>query len=207
VNSVTVLKKSGSNATEVDMPESAIPTGEASADQAVPPAVLPDVSLIEGKQVPVLVATPESPADPVGVPANADRAWLWLRRGDQIFVWLMVVLLLTLLGIHWLRLSRWGRVPVELRSQKPREYFYTLDINTASWVEWAQLDGIGEKLARRIIADRDDRGPFRNPTDVGGVRGIGPKILEKIRPFLRGGTESPDPPRSLSTGVGQNEKS
>ncbi len=176
------------------MPESANPTGEASADQSVPPAVLPDVSLVEEKQVPASVATPESPADPKLVPANTEQAWLWLRRGDQIFVWLMVVLLLILLGIHWLRLSKWGRFPVELRSQKPREYFYTLDINTASWVEWAQLDGIGEKLARRIIANRDDHGPFRNPTDVGRVRGIGPKILEKIRPFLRGGTEPPDPP-------------
>lgn len=117
-------------------------------------------------------------------------AILWLRRGDLVIVWLLVVALLGLLGIHWLRLSRWARAPVELSSQQPREYYYSLDINTASWVEWAQLDGIGEKLARRIIADRDEKGPFRHPDDVSRVRGIGPKLLEQIRPFLKGGTAS-----------------
>jgi competence protein ComEA len=80
-------------------------------------------------------------------------------------------------------------VPVEVKSQKPREYHYSLDINTASWVEWAQLEGIGEKLAKRIVADRNERGPFRNPADVGRVRGIGPKTIERIKPFLRGGKE------------------
>ena len=119
-----------------------------------------------------------------------DRAVLWLRRGDQIVVGLLVASLLILLGIHWLRLSRWGSAPVELSSQQPREYYYSLDINSASWVEWAQLDGIGEKLAKRIVADRDERGPFRNPGDVNRVRGIGPKLLEKLKPFLRGGTEA-----------------
>lgn len=117
-------------------------------------------------------------------------AYLWLRRGDQVFVGLLVAMLLVLLGIHWLRLSRWGSAPVELSSLQPREYYYSLDINTASWVEWAQLDGIGEKLARRIVTDRDELGLFRNPDDVNRVRGIGPKLMERIRPFLRGGTEA-----------------
>lgn len=115
---------------------------------------------------------------------------MWLRRGDQVIVGLLVAMLLVLLGIHWLRLSRWGSAPVELSSLQPREYYYSLDINTASWVEWSQLDGIGEKLARRIVADRDERGLFRNPDDVNRVRGIGPKLMERIRPFLRGGTEA-----------------
>lgn len=119
-----------------------------------------------------------------------DPAFLWLRRGDQLVVSLLVIALLGLLGAHWLRLSRWGSDSVELSSLEPREYYYSLDINTASWVEWTQLDGIGETLARRIIADREERGPFRNPVDVGRVKGIGPKLLEKILPFLRGGTES-----------------
>lgn len=123
-------------------------------------------------------------------PDQDDRADLWLRRGDQLFVGLLVVALLGLLGIHWVRLSRWGSAPVELSSQRPREYYYSLDINSATWIEWTQLDGIGETLARRIIADREERGPFRNPADVSRVKGIGPKLLEKILPYLQGGTEA-----------------
>lgn len=115
---------------------------------------------------------------------------MWLRRGDQVFVGLLIALLLGLLGIHWVRLSRWGTAPVELSSQKPREYYYSLDINTASWVEWSQLDGIGETLARRIVADREERGLFHDPEEVNRVRGIGPKLMDRIRPFLRGGTDA-----------------
>ena len=176
------------------MPQSSDPSDEPLPDQREFRDVPSTMESTEAITASVTPATTESRKESSS--DGKERAWLWLRRSDQIFVWLMVVLLLILLGIHWLRLSKWGRTPVELSSQKPREYFYTLDINTASWVEWAQLDGIGEKLARRIIADREERGPFRNPADVGRVRGIGPKTLEKIRPFLRGGSDVSDPPAS-----------
>ncbi|MBS0203357.1 MAG: helix-hairpin-helix domain-containing protein [Planctomycetes bacterium] len=134
-------------------------------------------------------ATPE-PSAPLEIAAKSADAYLWLRRGDQVFVGLLIALLLGLLGIHWVRLSRWGTAPVELSSQKPREYYYSLDINTASWVEWSQLDGIGETLARRIVADREERGLFHDPEEVNRVRGIGPKLMDRIRPFLRGGTDA-----------------
>ena len=113
---------------------------------------------------------------------------LWLRRTDQIVVASLLIALVALLTIHWLRLSRWGTISIELTSQQPREYFYSLDINSASWVEWAQLDGIGEKLAKRIVANREEHGPFRDPNDVGRVRGIHAKQLESMKPFLRGGS-------------------
>lgn len=129
-------------------------------------------------------ATPPPAADPQAI----DSAPLWLRRTDQLVVGALLVALVVLMTIHWLRLSRWGSISVELTSQQPREYFYSLDINSASWVEWAQLDGIGEKLAKRIVADRDERGPFRDANDVGRVRGIHFKQLESMKPFLRGGS-------------------
>ena len=119
-----------------------------------------------------------------------DKPLLWLRTADRVVVTLLVLAFLTLIMISWLRLSRWGMADVEITSQQPRETFYSLDINSASWVEWAQLDGIGEKLARRIVNDRDERGPFQNPGDVGRVKGISPRLLETMKPFLRGGTES-----------------
>ena len=154
--------------------------GTKQAFPTLPPTLVPGADLESVSAAPL--TAPMHPA-PTG------QAFLWLRRGDQIVVWLLITALLILLGIHWLRLSRWGNAPVELRSQQPREYYYSLDINTASWVEWSQLDGIGEKLARRIVADRDEHGPFRNPADVSRVKGIGPKLMDKIGPFLKGGTE------------------
>lgn len=148
----------------------------------------PDVS----HDAPSVASPPETANTPTSpTPTDAqivESAPLWLRRTDQLVVGTLLVALVVLLTIHWLRLSRWGTVSIELTSQQPREYFYSLDINKASWVEWAQLDGIGEKLAKRIVADREERGPFRDASDIGRVRGIHAKQLESMKPFLRGGS-------------------
>ena len=158
----------------------------------VPPDIVPPdkAATVSTTEVAAQCAEPSSgSAAPLVVDRQAnDSAPLWLRRTDQIVVGTLLVALLVLLTIHWLRLSRWGSVSIEVTSHEPREYFYSLDINTASWVEWAQLDGIGEKLAKRIVADRDERGPFRDASDIGRVRGIHLKQLESMKPFLRGGT-------------------
>lgn len=52
-------------------------------------------------------------------------------------------------------------------------------INRANVQELQQLNGVGEKMANRIIQDRMLKGPFRKPSDLMRVNGIGPKFLEK----------------------------
>ncbi len=56
-----------------------------------------------------------------------------------------------------------------------------ININTASQAEIEALPGIGPTLAARIIEAR----PFTNPADLDRVKGIGPKMIEKITPYLR----------------------
>ena len=43
---------------------------------------------------------------------------------------------------------------------------------------------LGEALAKRIVADRDARGPFADIDDVQRVRGIGPAKFSSMRPHL-----------------------
>jgi competence protein ComEA len=62
-----------------------------------------------------------------------------------------------------------------------------LDINSASQEDLLLLPGIGETYARRIIRHREEHGPFRTVGQLRAVRGIGPKTLERIRPFIRVG--------------------
>ena len=92
---------------------------------------------------------------------SSDDVTLWLRRADQLLLgFLLIALMILLIAFRW-KLSGGFRTEIEIVNQQPREYYYSIDINKASWVEWAQLDGIGEKLARRIVQDRAERGPFQ----------------------------------------------
>ncbi len=95
-----------------------------------------------------------------------------------------------LLSLHVWRDRERQFTPVQV--VHPRgEYQFKVALNSATWVEWAQLDGIGEKLARRIVADREEHGAFRSTDDLLRVKGIGPKTLEKLRPYLTTDADSP----------------
>jgi competence protein ComEA len=52
-----------------------------------------------------------------------------------------------------------------------------ININTATVEELAQLKGVGEKTAEKIIQFREEHGLFKNVADLEQVKGIGPKIL------------------------------
>ncbi len=61
----------------------------------------------------------------------------------------------------------------------------SVNLNAASAVELAELPGIGEVLAARIIAWREKNGPFDRVDQVMAVSGIGPATYERIRPYVR----------------------
>lgn len=69
-----------------------------------------------------------------------------------------------------------------------------LDPDRASATEWERLPGIGPSLASRITADRAANGPFGSPEGLLRVRGIGPRTLERLRPFLRAAPVDSAPP-------------
>jgi competence protein ComEA len=59
-----------------------------------------------------------------------------------------------------------------------------VDINRASAEELDKLPGIGMAKAQTIIDDREKNGPFRSADDLLRVKGIGPKLLEKMKPSI-----------------------
>jgi competence protein ComEA len=58
---------------------------------------------------------------------------------------------------------------------------FVIDINRASWPEFAQLPGVGETLARRIVAHRQKWGEFTSVEQLGEIPGIGNKTLARMR--------------------------
>ena len=110
--------------------------------------------------------------------------WL-LRRSDQLAVAGLVVCALAATVGWWLWHGGHEGQLVEIDQAESVVARFSVDINTADWPELVQLPGIGETLAKRIIAVRAEDGPFSAHEDLLRINGIGLKKLESIRPYLR----------------------
>lgn len=63
-----------------------------------------------------------------------------------------------------------------------KEALASININTADVETLAhELNGIGQKRARAIVAYREQHGPFKSIDDLLNIKGIGKKILDKNR--------------------------
>jgi competence protein ComEA len=58
-----------------------------------------------------------------------------------------------------------------------------INVNTASVEELMRLPNVGPVTARSIVAAREAK-PFRSLADLDAVKGIGPKKLDQLRPFV-----------------------
>lgn len=61
---------------------------------------------------------------------------------------------------------------------------FPVDLNAASASELDALPGIGPVLASRIVERRAALGRFVNPEELLSVRGIGPRLFERLRPLV-----------------------
>jgi competence protein ComEA len=98
--------------------------------------------------------------------------------------WALMVLASMATHLAWQRWQAGGLVDVEKapRAQPPT---FFVDVNAAGIAELMLLPQIGETLASRIVDSREQEGPFGTLEELSRVRGIGPKTLEQIRPFVR----------------------
>ena len=62
-----------------------------------------------------------------------------------------------------------------------------VDLNKASTEALIGIPGIGKVMAERIVAWRDEHGPFRRVEDLMKVKGVGEKTFEKLRPYVKVG--------------------
>jgi DNA uptake protein ComE-like DNA-binding protein len=147
-------------------------------------------------------AAPPAPADPEDLAAEASPlspAEQAQRRLEATIAWRYAapafILLPLVLGLYLFS----DRMPVPAADQAgahARLLSGQLNPNTATWAELAMLPRIGETLARRIVAYREEQlraqpagsaepGPvFRCLEDLDAVPGIGPRTLEAIGPYL-----------------------
>jgi len=113
-------------------------------------------------------------------------AWprLILRRADQaVLAALVSVSLIAMAGYWTWQRQLHGRL-IDIETAQPIAIDFKIDVNEADWPELALMPNIGEQLAKRIVDDRASRGRYRELADLRRVRGIGPKTLEGMKPFL-----------------------
>jgi competence protein ComEA len=77
-----------------------------------------------------------------------------------------------------------ARAPAEKGGRGKRPPARPLDLNTADAEALHQLPGIGPVLASRIVAYRQANGAFGSVDELRAVRGIGPRLFERIRPYV-----------------------
>ncbi|HEY7542495.1 MAG TPA: helix-hairpin-helix domain-containing protein [Methylomirabilota bacterium] len=84
------------------------------------------------------------------------------------------------------RRSRRGKPPAE--STRPRSVpepsSGEIDLNRATPDELTRLPGVGPALARRIVDARASDGPFTQIDELGRVRGISARTIDKLRAFV-----------------------
>ena len=80
-----------------------------------------------------------------------------------------------------------------------------IDVDRAGAAELTRLPGIGPALANRIVADRQNGGPFGSIAGLGRVRGLGPALRERLRSHLSfGGIPAEAQSTSLPNAVDLN---
>lgn len=69
--------------------------------------------------------------------------------------------------------------PIEQNTSLP-----LIHLNSASQKELESLPGIGEEMAKAILAERENRGGFQSIDELIQVSGISRNIFEQIKPYL-----------------------
>ena len=118
-------------------------------------------------------------------PPPPTRTRALLCAADQTTVAILVGTCFLAIVLHgcWQAIFRQQRI--EFDQAPVLQIDFQIDVNAADWPEFTLLPGIGETLARRIVSHRATARtvPLGRPTR--DVKGIGPKTLRRIRPFVR----------------------
>jgi competence protein ComEA len=120
-------------------------------------------------------------------PSEAEkRIWprLILRQNDQTVAAGCLVLCLLLIAAWCGRQASLGGRLIDIERAEPVWIDFRIDVNQANWQELALMPNIGEQLAKRIVADREEKGPYKDLGDLQRVRGIGPRTVELLQPYL-----------------------
>ena len=113
---------------------------------------------------------------------NALNLAAFLKDGEEIFV---PDKREQSLGVFAEALNNSNLSKASAQVAQPLNAGVKIPINRATAKQLEALPGVGPKLASRIIEYRRRHGHFSSVDDLLKVKGIGPKKLDKIRPYIK----------------------
>lgn len=97
----------------------------------------------------------------------------------------LALLALTLVTANCATPSRHSPVVVQLNTEVVKaERSSLININTATPPELEKLPGVGKVTAERIVAQREQYGPFRRVEHLMMVRGVSDRKFRALRPMI-----------------------
>jgi len=72
----------------------------------------------------------------------------------------------------------------------PVSRIHKVDINKASALEIATIPGLGARKSEAIVEYRKVHGPFKTVEELKNVSGIGDRLLQRIRAYIKIGSEN-----------------
>jgi hypothetical protein len=120
-----------------------------------------------------------------------DSGHAWPKPVYWVCYGILALILAYVLVLGWLR-PVYLAEPIGVIPGLAAQIEQKINPNTATWAELTQLPQIGPALAKRIVAYRHEQQTasaatqpvFLTPDDLDAVRGIGPKTVDRMRPFL-----------------------
>ena len=97
-----------------------------------------------------------------------------------------ISLLSTLISASYINLSYAADTSKDVKYQVSQleKQSKKINLNTASINQLEALPGIGKKKAQAIVNYRKKYGNFTNTDDLTKIKGIGDKMLKKLKPYL-----------------------
>jgi competence protein ComEA len=108
---------------------------------------------------------------------NLKHEGVFMKKSLQVLVGLLAVVMIFCSYAY-------AADPAATQKKAGPKYEGVVNINTATVDELKMLPGIGDKIAKDIVAYRQTKGTFALANDLLKVKGIGQKKFDKIKPYI-----------------------